>query len=116
MTKITSAQLSRSGDWPLLTITWEGQPEPVAVVMSHPLVWKNGMVSVDKPGPTLQAFTDPADENSGTIEVENGLVAPQAAALALQVYSTGRIPPASRPIDLELPTIDEARKAVAAAR
>lgn len=114
MTKITGAFLARAGDWPVLSIAWEGQPEPVAVIMSHPVVWKNGMVSLEEGGTTLQAFTDPADENSGTIEVENGLVAPQAAALALKVYTPDQtLPPEGKTIDLELPTIEEARAAIA---
>lgn len=112
MTEITSAFVSRVGDWVSLSVEWDGQAEPVTVIISHPKVWQNGIVSVDRPGPTLQAFADPDDENSPTIEVENGLAAPQAAALALQVYGPNFVLDGDDPRPIKVPSMAEAKKLI----
>lgn len=109
MTKITKATAHATPEgWPVLMIEWEGGPGAQQVVQGAPVIWRNGLVSIDDFDgtlklPTLEALQVPGDETSGTLIVDNALNAPQAAAIALEVFGGDIL--TEEPVSIVVPTM-----------
>jgi len=117
MTTITKATAHATPEgWPVLMVEWEGGPGAQQVVQGAPVIWRNGLVSIDDFDgalglPTLDALQVPGDETSGTLTVDNALNAPQAAAIALEVFGGADLP--EEPVSIVIPTMELALEVLA---
>lgn len=119
MTPITKATAHADPDgWPVLMIEWEGGPGARQVAQSAPVIYRNGLVSIDDLDgtlglPELAALQVPGDDTSGTLTVSSALNAPQAAVIALMVFGGNDL--SETPTDFVIPTMAEALKTLAKA-